>query len=150
MKNPQKQILYIEDHEDTRELVTLVLAESNYQVTATSSSREALKLARQQDFDLFILDSRLPDGSGIELCKQLREFDQATPIMFLSAAAYDIDRQAAMDSGAQRYIVKPVDMQGLSFEVNVLIHGLGNQKDNAVEAERTRSLELVSTDAPTI
>src|SRR6185295_18395967 len=99
MNIPQKQILYIEDHDDTRELIALLLADPNYRVTTTSTSRDALKLARHEHFDLYLLDSWLPDCSGVELCKQLREFDRETPIMFLSAAAYETDKQAAMASG---------------------------------------------------
>ena len=76
---------------------------------------EALKLAREQHFDLYILDSWLPDGKGVELCKRLREFDRRTPIMFLSAAAYETDKQAAIDSGAQCYLIKPVDIQLLKL-----------------------------------
>lgn len=94
MDNLRNHILYIEDHEDTRELVSLVLADANYRVTTTSTSKDALRLAREQHFDLYILDSWLPDGTGVELCKRLREFDRTTPVMFLSAAAYEtINRQ---------------------------------------------------------
>jgi DNA-binding response OmpR family regulator len=121
MHTQQKQILYIEDHDDTRDLVALVLADSNCRVTTTSSSKEFLNLASQQHFDLYLLDSWLPDGSGIELCKQLREFDNETPIMFLSAAAYETDKQAAMNSGAQRYLVKPADIPGLRVEIDALL-----------------------------
>ena len=133
MNNPQSHILYIEDHDDTRELVTLVLAQSNYRVTPACNSREALKLAQEQQFDLYILDSRLPDGTGIELCKQLREFDQGTPIMFLSAAAYETDKQAAMESGAQCYLVKPADMGVFSSEVSALLSAFANKREEPGE-----------------
>jgi DNA-binding response OmpR family regulator len=139
MNTLQKQILYIEDHQDTRELVTLVLADANYQVTTTSSSQEALKLARQHHFDLYLLDSWLPDGSGTELCKRLRELNQGTPIMFLSAAAYETDKQAAIESGAQRYLVKPADIQMLSVEVDALIHAFANKHVQALGSISTRS-----------
>lgn len=119
-------ILYIEDHEDTQELVTLILAESNHSVTTTSSSKDALKLAREQQFDLYILDSWLADGTGIELCQRLREFDQGTPIMFFSGAAYETDKQAALDNGAQCYLVKPADIYVLREEVNTLIDAFRN------------------------
>ena len=144
MENFQSHILYIEDHEDTRELVTLVLAKSNYRVTTTCSIEDALKLAREQHFDLYLLDSWLPDGTGIELCKRLREFDHGTPIMFLSAAAYETDKQAAMDSGAQRYLVKPADIQVLSLEVGALILAFANKQVQADRSKRSSSLELVS------
>jgi len=123
----RSHILYIEDHEDTQELVTLVLAESNHRVTTTSSSKAALKLAREQHFDLYILDSWLADGTGIELCQRLREFDPGTPIMFFSGAAYKTDKQAALDSGAQCYLVKPADIKVLRDEVNTLIDAFKNK-----------------------
>lgn len=145
MEARQHHILYIEDHDDTRELITLVLAERNYRVTTGSTVLAALKLAHEHHFDLYMLDSWLPDGSGIELCKQLREFDHETPIMFLSAAAYETDKQAAMESGAQRYMVKPADIQGLSSEVDALILGFANHKAQAVGSMRTRSMERLST-----
>lgn len=145
METKQHHVLYIEDHDDTRELVTLVLSE-RYRVTTGATILDALKLAREHHFDLYMLDSWLPDGSGIELCKQLREFDQATPIMFLSAAAYETDKQAAMDSGAQHYMVKPADIQGLSNEVNALISASAKKPDHAGGRARSHSPLRGSTD----
>lgn len=123
----RSHILYIDNHEDTQELVSLVLAESNHRVTTTSSGKDALKLAREQHFDLYILDSWLADGTGIELCQRLREFDRGTPIMFFSGAAYETDKQAALDNGAQCYLVKPADIQVLRDEVNMLIDETRNR-----------------------
>ena len=123
MNNPRSHILYIEDHEDTRDLITLVLAESNHRVTSTSNGKEALKLAREHQFDLYILDSWLADGTGIELCQRLREFDHGTPIMFFSGAAYETDKQAALENGAQCYLVKPADIKVFRDQVNALISG---------------------------
>ena len=117
----QRHILYIEDHADTRELVTLVLGESNYRVTTACSVKDGLNLAREQQFDLYILDAWLPDGTGIDLCQRLREFDRATPIMFLSALAFEADKQAAIDHGAQSYLVKPADIRVLRNEVRALL-----------------------------
>lgn len=67
MDTRQHHVLYIEDHDDTRELVTLVLAERNYRVTTGANIVDALKLAREHHFDLYVLDSWLQDGSGIDL-----------------------------------------------------------------------------------
>ena len=114
-------VLYVEDHEDTRELVTLVLSERNYRVTTGSTLADALKLAREHHFDLYILDSWLPDGSGIDLCKRLREFDPGVPIMFFSGAAYEADKETAINSGAQGYMVKPTNLDELCSEVGKLI-----------------------------
>ncbi len=136
MENRQHHILYIEDHDDTRELVTLVLAERNYRVTTGSTLADGLKLAQQHPFDLYMLDSWLPGGSGIDLCKRLRELDPGIPIMFLSAAAYEADRETAVNSGAQGYLIKPVDLDVLCSEVSKLI-GMFPRKRELVEVPAT-------------
>src|SRR5918996_970214 len=100
------RVLYIEDHEDTRELVTLVLEQRCFEVVTGSTIESGIALAASQQFDLYLLDSWLPDGSGLDLCRQIREFDKATPIVFYSAAAYEIDREKAIKSGAQAYLTK--------------------------------------------
>jgi DNA-binding response OmpR family regulator len=101
------RVLYIEDHADTRELVTLVLEQKSIEVVTGSTIKSGVALAGSQDFDLYLLDSWLPDGSGIDLCRQIREFDKVTPILFYSAAAYEMDRAEALKSGAQAYLIKP-------------------------------------------
>lgn len=115
------RVLYIEDHEDTRELVTLVLEQKAYEVVTGSTIASGVALAGSQQFDLYLLDSWLPDGSGLDLCRQIREFDKATPILFYSAAAYEIDRHQAIDSGAQAYLVKPSHPSELCNLVTSLI-----------------------------
>lgn len=115
------RVLYIEDHEDTRELVTLVLEQKSYEVVTGSTIESGVNLAGSQKFDLYLLDSWLPDGSGLELCKRIRKFDAATPIVFYSAAAYETDREQALNSGAQAYLVKPTHPSELCSLVTSLI-----------------------------
>ena len=116
------RVLYIEDHEDTRELVTLVLEQRRYVVVTGSTIKTGIELAGSQNFDLYLLDSWLPDGSGLDLCRQIREFDKVTPILFYSAAAYEIDKDQAMNSGAQAYLIKPSHPSELCHLVDSLIH----------------------------
>ena len=116
------RILYVEDHEDTRDLVRLLLQQRNYDVVTTDTIASALILADGGMFDLYLLDSRLPDGTGLELCKQLRLLDDLTPIVFYSAAAYEVDRNTAFDSGAQGYLVKPTANGELTRMVSELIN----------------------------
>lgn len=115
------RVLYVEDHEDTRELVTLVLEQKCYEVVTGSTIQSGVALARSQHFDLYLLDSWLPDGSGLELCRMIRDFDKATPILFYSAAAYEIDRVEAIKSGAQAYLIKPSHPSDLCNLVTSLI-----------------------------
>ena len=119
--NYTPRVLYIEDHEDTRELVTLVLEQRSYEVVTGSTIESGVALADSQPFDLYLLDSWLPDGSGLDLCRQIREFDKATPILFYSAAAYEIDRADAIGCGAQAYLVKPSQPSELCNLVTSLI-----------------------------
>ena len=121
MRPDTPRVLYIEDHEDTRELVTLVLEQRSYEVVTGTTIESGVALAGTQKFDLYLLDSWLPDGSGLDLCRQIREFDKATPILFYSAAAYEIDRAEAIKSGAQAYLVKPSQPSELCHLVTSLI-----------------------------
>ena len=102
----RKRILLVEDYDDSRDLATLTLIE--YTLTCAQNFNEGLRLARQGGFDLYILDNWLPDKSGVELCRAIREFDMRTPILFYSAAAYAKDVQEGLRAGAQAYLVKPV------------------------------------------
>jgi len=119
VNNPR--VLYIEDHEDTRELVTLLLGQKSFDVITGSTIESGLALATAQRFDLYLLDSWLPDGSGLELCQRIREFDQTTPILFYSAAAYASDHASALECGAQAYLIKPSQPSELCRMVSELI-----------------------------
>ena len=122
---PAKQkILLVEDHEDTSELMVLLLNQLNYDVATAASVSGALGLADAADFDLFVLDSLLPDGTGTELCKHIRERNNSTPILFYSARAYDQDKHEALMAGAQRYLVKPVDFDVLARTVDEMLNNV--------------------------
>jgi DNA-binding response OmpR family regulator len=121
MQLRNRRILYIEDHADTRELVTIILRQNEYDVITGSTIEAGIDLARSGRFDLYLLDSWLPDGSGLDLCKRIREFDPLTPILFYSAAAYDADREDALKSGAQGYLIKPSQTSELCSLVSALI-----------------------------
>ncbi|HET6974984.1 MAG TPA: response regulator [Pyrinomonadaceae bacterium] len=114
-------ILYVEDDSDTRELVSIVLGMENYQVMLAGNYDEALMLARVMPFDLYMMDNWMPGGSGVALCRKLREIDPATPILFYSGAAYDNDIREAMAAGAQAYVTKPADIDTLIETIERLI-----------------------------
>ncbi len=119
LKNPR--VLYIEDHEDTRELVTLLLSQKSYDVVTSGTVATGMALALAGKFDLYLLDSWLPDGSGLDLCEKIRQFDKTTPILFYSAAAYASDHELALLCGAQAYLIKPSQPSELCQLVSQLI-----------------------------
>jgi DNA-binding response OmpR family regulator len=108
-----KRILYIEDDNDTVEMVSLVLRAAKYHVTASDRIEQALREARNARFSLYLIDHTLTDGNGIQLCQELRQFDQETPIIFCSGYADDEHQIAARDSGAQAFLSKPFDTDQL-------------------------------------
>ena len=100
------RILFVEDHDDTRSMIRLLLGNRGYQVKTAGTANEGLALAQNESFDLFLLDYQLGDGNGKELCQKIREFDAATPILFFSASHPRI-QQEAVECGAQGFILKP-------------------------------------------
>jgi two-component system phosphate regulon response regulator PhoB len=103
--NPR--VLYAEDNEDACEMVTYMLKLKGIDVTLAKNAADAMHLAKAGIFDLYLLDSRLPDESGLELCSRLRLRAPHTPIVFYSALAYAVDIQNGMSAGANDYLVKP-------------------------------------------
>ena len=106
MPKLKPRILFVDDHEDTRLLVITWLGALGYEVTATESVSEGLRLARSESFDLYLLDSRLADGDGKDLCEKLREIDELTPIVFYAG---DIRERVMADSDCetQGFVIKP-------------------------------------------
>jgi DNA-binding response OmpR family regulator len=119
--SPSGRILYTETHRDTRDYVACLLSLADYEVVTTESALSALQLARQEHFDLYLLDTRLPDVSGFELCERIREFDSRTPVLFYSAAAFEKDKERALLSGAQAYLTKPDAAFELRHKIIALI-----------------------------
>ncbi len=125
------RILYVEDHEDTRDLVTFVLRGRDYEVSEAPTVEVAMRFVQSEKFHLYLLDSWLPDGSGIDLCKKIRQLDPYTPIIFYSAAAYENDKTLAMGAGAQGYLTKPASFNDLCELVARLIEGQDDIKPAA-------------------
>src|SRR5262245_8565010 len=119
--NRQIRILYVEDEEDAWALMEFIIPQ--YKLVIAHDFYEGLRQARQRYFDLYILDNWLPDGSGVDLCRSIREFDPHTPILFYSACAYGDDIEEARNAGAQAYLIKPVSFEELEKAVNELISG---------------------------
>jgi DNA-binding response OmpR family regulator len=74
---------------------------------AVATAKEALSLIQTERFDLYLLDARLPDLNGFELCRRMRDFDPHTPILFFSGAPFEADKKRGMAAGANDYVTKP-------------------------------------------
>ena len=122
MQTRKRRVFCAEDHDDTRQLLSLLLGQSDYEVEAAKTVKDGLRLARRKRFDLYLLSGMFPDGTGIEMCRHIRQFDPTTPILFYSAAAHETDRQSGISAGAQGYIAKPGDIFELLNTITQLIN----------------------------
>ena len=109
MGDNSRQILFVEDTADTRDLVEFSLQSEGFTVITAQTADEGLGLARTKPFALILLDIGLPDKDGLELCREIRRFDQQTPILFYTAFAELLDNEEATKAGAQGCLRKPED-----------------------------------------
>ena len=121
MQSSRGRILFVENHRDTAEMMIVMMQLWGYEVLHAFTVSDALKLARQGQFNLFLFEHMLPDGTGIDLCIFIREFDPKTPIMFYSASAYSFEIEKAMAAGAQAYVTKPADPVVLEKTISGLV-----------------------------
>ena len=117
---PQPRILYVDDDEDAREMLSLLLTLSQIETKTVATADQALRLMQAERFDLYLLDARLPDLDGFELCRRMRIFDPHTPILFFSGAAYEADKQQGIKAGANAYVTKP-DVEDLLASITQFI-----------------------------
>jgi DNA-binding response OmpR family regulator len=108
-QGPKGRILFVEDDLDTRDLVLLLLRDAGYETNIASGITEGLRLVKNKDFDLILLDWFFGDGTGVELCELIRAQDSETPIFFYTGVAYQTELNKAIKAGAQGCFVKPVD-----------------------------------------
>ena len=102
-------ILFVEDISDTRELVEFSLRQDGFDVKTVQTAQEGLDLARKKSYALILLDIGLPDKDGLQLCREIREFDPQTPIVLYTAYGELLDEQEAARAGAQGCLRKPDD-----------------------------------------
>lgn len=120
MPQEKCRVLCIDDHEDTSEMLKLLLIQEDYEVVTAVTIQEALTLATNQTFDLYVFDKHLPDGSGLELCRKLNEVTPGVPCVLYTGDAYDIHKTEALAAGADAYVAKP-DIDGLIDNVRKLL-----------------------------
>lgn len=120
MANPKCRVLCVDDHHDTSEMLQMLLSEENYQVHTAATLEEACVKAAITEYDLYVLDKRLPDGSGVELCERLMAITPAVPCIFYTGDAYEVHRREAFAAGAAAFVAKP-DIEGLINAVHQLL-----------------------------
>ncbi|WP_256761044.1 response regulator transcription factor [Cohnella sp. WQ 127256] len=122
------RILIVEDDRLLNEGLSYALGNENYDIVSSFSSAEGLIAFRSHDVHLIILDINLPDRSGIELCKEIRQVSDV-PILFLTAKDTEQDMIEGFESGADDYMAKPFSMAVLSQRLKAILRR-GGGEDN--------------------
>lgn len=144
------RVLVVDDEKSTRLIAERVLAADGHEVTTAGTVAEAMRHARTVEFDLIVLDLGLPDGDGLDVCRQIREFSDVY-IMILTGRSGEPDRVEGLNQGADDYVLKPFSPPELAARVRAAMRRLVSaapeaQPDDAypfgpgLELDRTRRL----------
>ena len=115
------RLLLVEDDQDIAALVTLHLGDLPAEVVHHANGTDALHAATASDWELIILDLRLPGISGLDICKKLRQQGDHTPILMLTAKTTELDRVLGLELGADDYLTKPFSPMELTARVRAIL-----------------------------
>ena len=115
------QILLVEDNETLSELISEYLSEQGYDVTVRADAKAALDTAYERNFDILILDVKLPKGDGFSLLRELRRLGDDTPAIFTTSLNALQDLEIGYKSGCDDYLKKPYELKELLLRIQILI-----------------------------
>ena len=137
-------IFLLEDDRILSRGISIALEKDEHTVTAVYGYLEAMKRYQDQKYDLFLLDINLPDGSGLEFCRRIRESSEA-PVLFLTANDTEEDMLSGFSAGCDDYISKPFPLEVLRKKVLAVLKRTGGGNSRI----RYRDLEI-DTDKCTV
>jgi PleD family two-component response regulator len=151
------KILIVEDDLDLSEMLNAYFRVQNYEVMTAAWGKDAVQITGEHNIDLIVLDIRLPDIDGYEVCRQLRtqRRTQDTPIIFLTEKRDRVDKLQGLELGVIDYITKPFDIQELRLRVRNALSRVARQSttnpvtdlpENDVVEDKLNSLVLAEQD----
>lgn len=126
-----EKILIIEDEQNIARMIALELSREGYRCQCVYNGREGLEAAKQEEYDLILLDVMLPELSGFELLSRLRE-SRNVPVIMLTARGDVDDRVKGLDLGADDYLTKPFAMRELSARVRAALRHPRKEREETV------------------
>jgi DNA-binding response OmpR family regulator len=142
------RVLYVDDDEDSRDMLSTLLRFWRIETKAVETGAQALSAIQAERFDLYLLDARLPDLDGFELCRRMRDYDSHTPILFFSGAAHEADKKRGIKAGADDYVIKP-DLAGLVGTIRQFVSQAENGGAKIIPFTRKMSFSPLLTFDPT-
>lgn len=113
-------ILVVDDDAATRKMINTALSKSDFDVVEAGTAADAIEAINREDPDVVLLDLILPDGDGVQVCKEVRQYSEVSIIM-VTAKRDLTDRLAGLDAGADDYVTKPLSMGELVARVKSLL-----------------------------
>jgi DNA-binding response OmpR family regulator len=127
---PVAKILVVDDEPNIREVVSLYLRRDGHSVISAADGEEALRLYRQSQPDLVVLDLMLPKVSGLEVCRRIQA-DERVPVVMLTARGEEEDRIVGLGIGADDYVVKPFSPRELAARVEAVLRRVNEAQTGA-------------------
>ena len=121
LKAPMQTILVIDDDESLRDTIGVMLEQENFRAVLEADGKSGFERALMLKPDLILVDLRLPNMSGVEICKQLRAAQMKTPIIVLSAVGDEVDKVLLLEIGADDYLVKPFGTRELLARIRAVL-----------------------------
>ena len=115
------RLLVVEDDDTIRDTVSEAMELEGFTVTAATNGQSAWDLLRRERFDLVVMDLMLPGMGGLDVCRQLRQHSNQTPILVVSARDTETDRVLGLEVGADDYLIKPFGMRELVARCRALL-----------------------------
>lgn len=130
-----KRILIVEDQPDIHQLLGLTLSNEGYSVSSAYDGVAGLNRARDDAFDLIVLDLMLPKLNGLEVCQRLRQEKRHTPILMLTAKKTETDRVVGLEVGADDYLTKPFSVRELLARIHALLRRVSflSEEQNTID-----------------
>ena len=132
------RLLIIEDEKKLCDTIAKSLHASGYETDVCYDGNEALEMVYSEEYDLIVLDLNLPGTDGMEILRQLREYNEETRVLILSARSQIADKVWGLDAGANDYMEKPFHLQGLEARIRSLTRRRFIQNDICLECEGVR------------
>ena len=143
-----QKILLIEDEPDIRKTLEYNIAREGYDVITAPSLSEGRNHLNSSSFSLILLDLMLPDGSGLDLCREIKSDKEktATPIIILTAKDDEVDKVVGFELGADDYVTKPFSVRELILRINAVLKR-GDRKQENLEVQRQFGDLLIDVDS---
>ena len=131
------KILIIEDEPDIRKTLEYNISREGYKVVCASSLSKGKEQINSSDFSLILLDLMLPDGSGLDLCREIKsdKDKSSTPIIILTAKDDEVDKVVGFELGADDYVTKPFSVRELILRIKAVLKR-GAEKKETLEVQR--------------